>query len=62
MFEHESDQQVAMKTIVGGQRLNVFLVFRVKAVKADLPTLLVKVMTHHASKIQNLIRKNVKSV
>lgn len=54
VLEHEGDEQVAVEAVVGSQGLDVALVLGEKAVKPDLATLLVKVLSHHPSKIENL--------
>ena len=47
-------RQVALETVVGSQGPDVALILGVEAVEADLTTLLVKVLSHQSSKIENL--------
>ena len=54
MFQHQGDQEVGLKTVVGGQGLDVLLVLGVEAVKTDAAPLLVKMLSHNPGKIQNL--------
>jgi len=54
VLEHKRDKQVAVKAVVGGQRLDVALIFGEEAMEADLASLLIKVLSHHSCEIENL--------